>query len=221
VAGILCLDSCNCARRNPPRHLCLHQSLLNLRRPCGAILPGATGTVSATIRAGAAERAFANRISVLFDNGEYSKLEVRGEVRAFLKVTPQSLQMRDVAPGEVQDASFEIAVEDNADTEILQWRIDGGDMELKECKSDCKGSGRVSGIDCGVSVLPRLVARRLVGTLILETSHPNQRELPIPILIYSRIPLETRPSWELQSRRQRSKRNSLGKGRSVTGSRAW
>ncbi|HQL64153.1 MAG TPA: DUF1573 domain-containing protein [bacterium] len=163
---------------------------VNLRRPYGSILPGATGTVSASVRAGAAEGPFVNRIYVLFDNGEYSKLDIRGEVRAFLKVTPPSLEMRDMVPGEVQDASFEITVTDNADTEILRTRIDGGDIELKEFRSERKGST----IDCTVSVVPRVAVGRLVGTLILETSHPDQRELQIPILIYPKIPLEIQPS---------------------------
>ncbi|HOE12073.1 MAG TPA: hypothetical protein PLQ35_09120 [bacterium] len=182
-------------------------------------LAGATGTVSAGVQAGAAEGLFANRIYVLFDNGEYSKLDIRGEVRSFLKVAPPSLEVRNVVPGDVQGASFEDTVADNADTEILRTRLDGGDIELKEFKSERKGSGRVSGIDCRLSVLPRLAARRLVGILILETSHPNQRELQIPIAISPKIALEIRPCWELQSRGQPSKRNSLGKGNSVTGSR--
>ncbi len=163
---------------------------INLRRPYGAILPGATGTVSASVRAGAAEGPFVNRIYVLFDNGEYSKLDIRGEVRAFLKVTPPSLEIRDVLPGEVQDVSLEITVTDNADTEILQTRLDGGDIELKEFKSERKGSS----MDCIVSVVPRAAAGRLVGTLVLETSHPHQGELQIPIVIYPKIPLEIQPS---------------------------
>lgn len=120
---------------------------INLRRPYGAILPGVTGAVSATIRAGAAEGPFVNRIYVLFDNGQYSKLDIRGEVQAFLKVKPPSLQIRDVVPGEVREASFEITVADNADTKILHTLIDGGDIELKEFKSEHKESG----IDCRVN----------------------------------------------------------------------
>ncbi|HPA45131.1 MAG TPA: DUF1573 domain-containing protein [bacterium] len=163
---------------------------VNLRRPYGAILPGASGTVSASVRAGASEGPFVNQIYVLFDNGEYSKLDIRGEVRAFLKVTPPALEIRDVLPGGVQEASFEIAAADNADTEILQTRLDGGDIELKEFKSERKGSS----MDCIVSVVPRAAAGRLVGTLVLETSHPHQGELQIPIVIYPKIPLEIQPS---------------------------
>ncbi|HPA46957.1 MAG TPA: DUF1573 domain-containing protein, partial [bacterium] len=51
---------------------------INLRRPQEPIPPGATGTVSVSARARIAEGAFVNRIYVLFDNGEYSKLEVWG-----------------------------------------------------------------------------------------------------------------------------------------------
>ena len=163
---------------------------IRLRATYGSILPGATGTVSAMVRAGAAEGPFVNRIYVLSDNGEYSKLDIRGEVKVFLKVTPPSLEMRDAVPSEVQEASFEITVADNADTEILRTRLDGGNIELKGFKSEHKGSA----IDCLVSAVPRVAARRLVGTLILETSHPNQRELQIPIVFYPKIPLEIQPS---------------------------
>jgi|GEM_PF-1376637 len=163
---------------------------IGVRATYGAILPGATGTVSASVRAGAAEGPFVNRIYVLFDNGEYSKLDIRGEVKAFLKVTPPSLEIHDMVPGEVQEVSFEITVADNADMEILRTRIDGGDIELKGFESERKGST----IDCLVGVVPRVAARRLVGTLILETSHPNQRELQIPIVFYPKIPLEIQPS---------------------------
>jgi hypothetical protein len=62
-------------------------------------------------------------------------------------VKPPSLQIRDVVPGEVREASFEITVADNADTKILHTRIDGGDIELKEFKSEHKESG----IDCRVN----------------------------------------------------------------------
>lgn len=50
-------------------------------------------------------------------------------------------------PGEVREASFEITVADNADTKILHTLIDGGDIELKEFKSEHKESG----IDCRVN----------------------------------------------------------------------
>jgi len=142
------------------------------------------------VRAGVAEGPFVNRIYVLFDKGEYSKLDIRGEVRAFHKVTPPSLEIHDVAPGEVQEASFQITVADNVDTVILRKRIEGGDIELKEFQSERIGSG----IDCLVSVVPRVAGRRLVGTLILETSHPKQRELQISIVVYPKIPLEIQPS---------------------------
>jgi len=163
---------------------------INLRRPQEPIPPGATGTVSVSARARIAEGAFVNRIYVLFDNGEYSKLEVWGEVQQFLRVTPPSLEIRNAVLNAVREASFEIAVTDNTAADVLRARIDGEEIELKEFRSE----RRRSTILCMAAVIPRRGERHLGSTLILETSHPRQEKVQIPLVIYPKIPVEVQPA---------------------------
>ena len=162
---------------------------INVRRPYGAILPNATGAISARIRASRVEGPYKERIYISFDNGHISELLITGKTHSLFKAEPQSIKVHDAVLNASRTVSFDITIDEGVEAEILDARLENSDIELMHFATAAISNG----VRCCLTLVPRVPKRRIISTLILQTSHKRQPIFRVALIVYSALPIDIRP----------------------------